>query len=211
MKGNVTKGDSQSDLKSSVIYRYMQTCLKYPFINSDAELSFLVNKLMNRRLTMLGRASILTFDTIRNPFILNNFCIKSPQKTWKISNDVELLPCCHDEKQSGIYDFLPTYFSVMYYQWVLACCPHNKHIVTNFKAKFQNAELLHDPWPCQLCQRTWGYSGEDLRCDAAASAKIFSGRLNTWGNQDRLRQWARCYHWFWWMEGLSPICGRCWC
>ena len=76
----------------------------------------MVNKLMRRRLEKLGKAKFLNFEDIRNPFILNDFCISSPNGTWKLADDVEIIPCEHEQKTSWVYNLLPKFFSDNHYQ-----------------------------------------------------------------------------------------------
>ena len=104
------------DVISHLSHRFKETCSKYPFINPDTEDSYLVNYLMTRRLRKLGRATKLKFEDIRNPYILNDFCIFSPNGTWKISDDVELTPCSHEGKKTWLSNFLPKFFSNLHYQ-----------------------------------------------------------------------------------------------
>ena len=73
-----------------MFYRYLSTCQRYPFINPKSEFKYAVNSVMKRRLLGLGRYSKhLLFEDIRDPFILDDFCIYSPNGTWKISDDVD--------------------------------------------------------------------------------------------------------------------------
>ena len=71
-------------------FRYMATCQKYPFINTETEFKkYPVNSVMKKRLLGLGRWSkYLPFKDIKDPFILDNFCIYSTNGKWKISEDV---------------------------------------------------------------------------------------------------------------------------
>lgn len=82
----------------NLCYRYLLTCQKYPFINTKSEFKYAVNSVMKKRLLDLGRYSKqLLFKDIRDPFILDNFCIISPNGTWKISDDVDFnsVTCNH--------------------------------------------------------------------------------------------------------------------
>ena len=93
--GKFVHSNSPSVSNSELHCRLLQASLRFPYVNEQVENQFEVNRSIMETMTRFARKGAINMDYDFRDHVLNYLCIRSPNKSWKVSDDIVLAKCQH--------------------------------------------------------------------------------------------------------------------